>query len=80
MIPTFENFQQGQTSLHEGANDYVGSFRTNQGKNIIITLKNWGKFTNSSKEYEEGGFQIYEALSDIFKDKGVQPKEIIVKY
>ena len=80
MIPTFENFQQGQSRLHEGSDDYVASFRTKTGKNIIVTLKGWGKLSDTQQQYEEEGFEIYEALSEVFNRRKLIPKEIIVKY
>ena len=69
MIPTFENFQQGQHRKHEGSDDYVNTYKTNEGKNIIVTLKGWGNLSDTDKQYEERGFEIYEALSTVFENE-----------
>jgi|TARA_R100000008_G_scaffold81284_1_gene64357 hypothetical protein len=80
MIPTFENFQQGQSRLHEGSDDYVATYKTKSGDNIIVTLKGWGKLSDTEKQYEERGFEIYEALSTVFDNEKNVPKEIVVKF
>ena len=80
VVPTFENFQQGQSSKHESPRDYVDSYKTHSEHNIKVKLSNWGEVTEDKKTYDERGFEIYESLAELFKDSPNPPKEIIVKY
>jgi len=79
-VPTFENFEQGKAVPHESPKDYVASYKTHNGQNIIVKLSNWGEVTEDKRTYDERGFEIYESLAEVFKDSPNPPKEIIVKY
>ena len=80
VVPTFENFEQGRGGAHESPKDYVASYKTHSGQNIIVKLSNWGEVTEDKRTYDERGFEIYESLAEVFKDSQNPPKEIIVKY
>jgi len=80
MIKTFENFQQGSNRPHEGSDDYVNTFKTKSGKDIKVTFKGWGKLADGQKQYEERGFELYEAMASLFDNEKNVPSSITVKF